>query len=215
LCRTNRFAEAQARYADVIARWPRSESALLALRNAAGCAIDARDWDLAERLALQLPAGDDIARAVREDLLASVSRGRFRDALYVASWVGLVAAIFALLASLGEAIVRGGRRWPALRPPIEVLFLAPVAAVIVAASFTAHRAIAPAVLRISLVGLALAWVSGIALDLLRTRARPVRMRAVLHVAACAVGVLSIGYIAMTQDNLLDMLAETVKFGPGA
>jgi hypothetical protein len=36
----------------------------------------------------------------------------------------------------------------------------------------------------------------------------------VHVAACAVAVLAVGYIAVTHDGLLDMLAETVRFGPG-
>jgi tetratricopeptide (TPR) repeat protein len=213
-CRTTDFAAAQRRYAQVLERWPDRPQHRLALRNAAGCAIDAHEWTLAEQYAQRLPTGDEIDRAVRADLLAAAARGRLRGKLYVASWIGLVLAIAFLLGSFGDAMLRGGRRRPALRPPIEVVFLAPVAAVIVAASFTAHRAIAPAVLRISLVGLALAWVSGAALDLVRARERPVRARAVLHVIACAIGVIAIGYIAVTRDGLLDMLSETVRFGPG-
>src|SRR6185503_18804887 len=131
----------------------------------------------------RLPAGDEVDRAVKEDLLDGASTGRLRDRLYVAAWIGLVLASLLLLASLIEAIVRGGVRRPALRPPIEVMFLAPVAAVIVAASFTAHRAIAPAVLQISIVGVIAAWVSGAALDLVRSRGRPVRARAIAHVVA--------------------------------
>jgi hypothetical protein len=210
-CRKTEFAAAQRRYAQVIERSPNPS---LALRNAAGCAIEARDWSLAERLAQRLPTGDEINRAVRADLLEAAERGRRRAALYVASWIGLALAIALLLASLADAVLRGGRRLPALRPPIEVIFLAPVAAVVVGASYTAHPAIAPAVLRISLVGLALAWLSGATLDLLRLRDRSVRARAIVHVVACAVGVLAIGYIAITRDGLLDMLAETVRFGPG-
>lgn len=214
-CRTRAFADAQARYVKLRTTWPQTEQAQLALRNAASCAIDAHDWPRAEALARQLPALDEVAQAVQQDLLEHVASGRRRDALYHASWLGLVLAIGLMLASLGEAMVRGGFRRPTLRPPVEVMFLAPVAAVIVLASFTAHRAIAPAVVKISLVGLALAWASGMALDLLRSRQRPVRLRAVIHVLCCAIGVLAVGYIAMTRDGLLDMLAETVKFGPGA
>jgi hypothetical protein len=213
-CRTTDFAAAQRRYAQVLERWPNAPQRRLALRNAAGCAIDARDWSLAEQYARQLPTGDEIDRAVRADLLEGAARGRRRGALYVASWIGLALAVVLLLASLADAMLRGGRRRPALRPPIEVMFLAPVAAVIVAVSFTAHRAIAPAVLRISVVGLALAWLSGAALDLARARGRSVRARAIVHVITCAVGVIAIGYIAVTRDGLLDMLAETVQFGPG-
>jgi len=76
------------------------------------------------------------------------------------------------------------------------------------ASFTAHRAIGPAVARISVAGLALAWISGAALEL-----RPGRMRALLHVVACVLGVLAVAYIALTHDGLIDMLIETVRFGP--
>jgi hypothetical protein len=197
-----------------MARWPGSPQSHLALRNAASCAIEARDWGLAERLASRLPEGDELERAVKDDLLAGAARGRWRDRLQTASWLAIVLALAVLLASLGEAMLRGGFTRPPLRPPIEVLFLAPVAAVIVAASFTTHRAIAPAVLRISLGGLALAWLSGAALDLLRARRRPVRLRALVHVGACAAGVIAIGYLALVHDGLLDMLAETVRFGPG-
>jgi hypothetical protein len=213
-CRTTDFAAAQRRYTQVLERWPNAPQHRLALRNAAGCAIDARNWSLAEHFARQLPTGDEIDRAVRADLLEAAARGRRRNSFYVVAWIGLALAIAGLLASLADAVLRGGRRRPALRPPIEVMFLAPVAAVIVAVSFTAHRAIAPAVLRISIVGLALAWLSGAALDLARARGRSVRARAIGHVVACAVGVIAIGYIAVTRDGLLDMLAETVRFGPG-
>ena len=209
-CRTAHFADAQARYARVIERWPAGDQARLARRNAASCAIDAGDWTRAEQLAARLPVADDVERAIRADLLESAARGRARDRLYASSWAGLALAFAGLLASLAEAALRGGRRRPALRPPIEVMFLAPVAAVIIAASFTTHRAIAPAVLLISLVGLALAWLSGTTLDLARTRGRPVRMRAVIHVIACVTGVLAIGYIALTRDGLLDLLAETLR-----
>lgn len=208
LCRTRRYADAQARYARIVDREP------LALRNAAGCAIEAHDWPLAEQLAQRLPARDEVERAVRDDLFRSAASGRLRDRLLAISWIGLALALAGLLASLGEAMWRGGLRWPTWRPPIEVLFLLPVAAVVVLASFTAHRAIAPAVTRICVLGIAFAWVSGATLDLSRARGRAVRVRAVLHVIACVVGVLAIGYIAIVRDGLLDMLAETVQFGPG-
>lgn len=214
-CRTSRFAAAQTRYAAVIARWPGTMQARYAARNAASCAVDARDWTLAEQLAQKLPTDGEVDRAVREGILTDIERGRFRDRLYLAAWVGMFAAIAALLASLAEAMLRGGWRRPALRPPIEVLFFAPIAAVIAAASFTTHWAIAPAVLWITIAGLLLAWLSGAALDLARTRGRAVRARSVLHVLACAVGIVSVGYIALVRDGLLDMLEETMRYGPGA
>src|SRR5262249_24598081 len=123
-----------------------------------------------------------------------------------------LAALAALIASLVEACVRARER-PSLRPPVEVLFLGPVAAVIVGASFTANRAIAPAVTAISIGGLVCAWLSGAALDRLRAHGRPLRARAVAQVIACLLCVAALGYIAMTRDGLVDLLVETVQFGP--
>ena len=210
LRRTGHYEAAQVRYAQVIARWPGSDPAARAQRDAAGAAIDAHAWSRAEQLAAAVEDPE-----VRGELLAAAARGRARDRWYALAWLGLALALVGLGASLAEAVLRGGRTRPSLAPPIEVMFLAPIAAVLTAVSFTAHRAIAPAVLRISIVGVLAAWVSGVALDLLRSRDRPVRARAIAHVIACAVAVVSMGYIAMTRDGLLDMLAETVKFGPGA
>jgi hypothetical protein len=206
LRRHGRFDEAQARYAQVIARWPTSREAVIARRGAAGAAVDARDWDRAEALARALPIADEADRLTRAELLHRAAIGRLRARLHVAAWIVLVLAFAGLAGSLGFA-VRRARRW-SWRPPIEVLYGAPIAAVLVLASFTAHRAIGPAVTRISLVGLALAWLSGSALEL-----RPGRLRAVLHVVACVAGVLAIAYIALTHDGLVDMLVETVRFGP--
>jgi len=213
-CRTAQYAAAQRHYTQVIARWPNTAEARLALRNAASCAIDAHDWQRAGELARQLPARDELERAVRGDLIEAAERGQFRDRMYVVSWIGLALASLLLLASLAEAMLRGGLQRPALQPPVEVWFLAPIAAVIAIGTFSTRPAIAFAVLWISLVGVALAWISGITLDLVRARERSVRARAVLHVLACAIGVLSIGYIAIMRDGLLDMLIETLKSGPG-
>ena len=106
-----------------------------------------------------------------------------------------------------------------LKSQIESTFgvtaAAPVAALIVAVSLTGHVEVASAVLWISIAGVLLAWLSGAVLDLCRTRERNVRARSLLHAVACIVGILSIGYIKVTRDGLLDMIAETVKFGPGA
>lgn len=214
LCRTRNFEAAQHRYALIRERWPASEQAHLAHRNAAGCALDAHDYATATRLANELPAGNEIDAAVRADLLAAAHRGRTRAGLHVVSCIALALAMLLLVGSLVEAVVRGGRRRPAWRPPIEVLFLAPLAVVVVAVAFVTQRTIAPAVARISGTGLVFAWISGITLDLLRARGRSVRGRAILHIVICAIGVLAVGYVAITRDGLVDMLSDTIKYGPG-
>lgn len=202
LCGKRIFDAAQALYA----RLPEGN------RNAAGCAIDAGNFELARQLASTLPDANADA-AIKRDLLAAAARGQTRARLYDVSWIALVVACIALLASLVEAIVRGGRRLPLLRPPIEVLFLAPLALVVLATTYATQRTIWPAVARISVVGLVLTWISGATLDTLRARGRSIRLRAIAHVIAVAAAVLAVGYIAVMRDGLMDMFVETLRYGP--
>ena len=212
LCRTGRYRAAQTRYAKLSADSPDAPQVHLARRNAAGCAIDAKDWALAETLTAQLGT-DDVDEAVRASLIDNIAMGRRRDSLYSASWIALIVAASLLLASLVDAILRGGPRAPGWQPPTEVLYIGPVALVLVLATLAIDQLIASAVVQISIAGFVAAWVSGATLDLLRRRDRAVRMRSLVHALACGALVLAVGYIAMTRADLLDMLGETIKFGP--
>jgi hypothetical protein len=215
LRRSRRFDAAQARYAAVIARWPERPEAQAALRGATGCALDARDWALADTLARRLPVATAADRAVRDDLLDEAARGRRRGHWYAGAWIALFGALAGLAGSLLEAALRSpaGTRRSALRPPLEAVFLVPVAVVLIGVAFTTHRLIAPAVTTIAAGGLALTWLSGAALERLRVHGRSSRLRTAGHVAACVAGVAALAYIAVTRDHLIDMLIETVRFGP--
>lgn len=222
------YAAAGEQYARIQRRWPSSAQGIEALRGAAGTALDAHDWKRALALAEQLPGGAPVARAgraelraagnpiedaARAELIAQGRRGMRRDAIGDAAWLAIALAFVVVLASLAGAIFRGGRRWPRARPPLEVMFLGPIAAVLVAISFAAQRVIGPAVARITLTGLLLAWISGSALDLLRARGEPTRGRSLVHAAACMLGVVAMAYLAVVRDGLFDMLVETVRNGP--
>ncbi len=213
LRRAGRLDEAQARYASVTERWPNTPQAIAAIRSGAGCALDARDWDRAERLATQFPVLEPADEVLRQDLIEAAARGRRRDRWYVAACVAVAAVLAGLLASLVEATLRGGRRRPLLRPPIEVLFIAPVGAVLIGVAFTANELIAPAVTTLSIGGIVLAWLSGAALDTARASGRSVRLRAMLHALGCLVAVVALAFIVLTHGNLLELVIETAQFGP--
>jgi tetratricopeptide (TPR) repeat protein len=213
LRRIRRLDEADARYATVVERWPGSPQAVLALRGAAGAALEARRWDRAEELAARLPDVEPADRIVRADVLDAAARGRRRARWYALAWGIAIAGFVALAGSLAESALRGGRRWPKLAPPLEVVFLAPVAAVLVGVALTTHQLIAPAVLGLTAGGLGLAYLSGCTLDTLRARGRPVRRRALAHGLIAAIAVAAIFYIVIMRDDLLDMVIETVRFGP--
>jgi tetratricopeptide (TPR) repeat protein len=217
LRRSGRLAEAAAHYAVVVTRWPALPEAAAALRGGAGCALEAHDWSLAETLADRLAAAEpgSGAKLERDELVAAAERGRRRDRWYGLAKLALALAVAALLGSLIEAVLRSprGSRVSALRPPFEIVFLGPVAAVLIGVAFTAHRLIAPAVATICLGGLALAWLSGATLEQLRARGRSHGLRSLVHVAACLAGVAALSYVAVTRDGLLDAVIETVQFGP--
>jgi tetratricopeptide (TPR) repeat protein len=204
---------AQRRFADVVTKWPGTPQATAAHRGGASTAILAHDWDLAERLSKTVPIVDDADRALRDELLERVDRGRRLDFWYVVAWIVLAVALAGLLASLADAALRGGKRKPQLVPPVEVLFLLPVGLVLIGVALTTHRAIAPAVAVLSFGGLALAWISGITLELLRKKRRPLRLRAAVNIALCFAAVVGLVYITLTHGDLLEMMIETVQFGP--
>lgn len=210
LRRHGAYAEAQARYADVERRFP--ERRADALRGGAGTATDAHDWPTAERLIAALPVDSEPDRLIRDSLRSDMRAGRRAHRLYIASWIGLVIAALVMLGSLVEACWRRGRR-PPLRPPSEVVFLAPVALVLTVVAFASRAVVTPAVAQISAVGVGLSWLSGTTLDVLRASGRRIFSRALVHVVACAIAAGAIGYIAIVHSGIVELLAETVQAGP--
>lgn len=212
LRRSGRFAEAAARFDAITARWPGTPQARDARRGAAGTALDAGAWERAEALARGLPADEPADRVMREELLDAAGRGRLRARWYTISWIVAAGMLAALAASLAEALYRAPKP-RRVRVPSELIFLAPIAAVLVGVALTTHDTIAPAVTVVSLGGLLCAGLSGAALDLLRAHGRPLRRRAALHVAASFLAVCALVYIVLMRDDLLDLVIETVRFGP--
>ncbi len=145
--------------------------------------------------------------------MRAARHGRGLGRLDLVAAIALALVVLALVGSLLEAAARGGWRRPRLTPPVELWFAAPIALVLAGVAATAHRLIAPAVVRISLVGLGVAWISGAGLALLRARGRATRLRSIAHVAACTLAIAAVAYLSLVHEGLLDLLVETVRFGP--
>lgn len=214
LRRLGRHAEAQVRYAAVVTEWPGSPQAIAALRGGAGNALDAHEWSLAEELARRLPITELADQILRDDLIAAAAKGRVHGRYYASAWGMLLLAFGGLLASLVEAMLRGGRRLPSPRPPFEVIFIVPLGALLVAISQTTNATASPVIVAVTVAAALFAWLSGATLDLLRARGRSVRLRAIVHALACICGAVAIGYIMIMRRDLLDLLIETVQSGPG-
>ncbi len=158
------------------------------------------------------PGADRAAIAgVREALAVAEGRATLRGAL----WIGL-----ALLAACAAAALRrdagswraAGRRLA--RPPVEVLFLAPIGAVLALVARTGNPLVADAVAAISGVGLGVAWISGALLEAARARRGAVGpARAVLQAALAAAAVGGAAYLAIDRDRMIDLVVETWTHGP--
>jgi len=199
-----RTAEALARLRAVAALPGGGEWAERA-RAAEGDLLIARgDLDGAERAFASLGEGFAAAEGQRR-----VAIERWRGRGYVAAWIVVAASAAAGVLAVRRA---AGSFRPLLRPPTELLFLLPVAGLFAAAAMTENAVLGHAIEIICAGGLIAAWLSGAALDAARARA-PIRgRRALAHAALASAAVLSLGYIAVTRERLVDQLIETVRFG---
>ncbi|HUH06137.1 MAG TPA: tetratricopeptide repeat protein, partial [Kofleriaceae bacterium] len=209
---------ALARYHEVATRWPASEQAFEALLIAIEVAAHIGQFELAERdletlhaMAAAHPDDDPGRRRSLDAARTTIDREQTRAHLYRAAVLMLALVLIGLVVSLRTGTGSWRRAGRALaRPPGEVLYMAPVAAVLVASALTGHEDVAPAVTLILIGGVAVTWLSGAGLA-----AAPAggRLRPLLHVLASAAGVLAIAYIALHRTRLLDLIVSTVRFGP--
>jgi hypothetical protein len=190
-------------------------TAVLAIRGLAGAAVERGDWALAEQMARALPDADPADVITREELLAKARTGRAATRWFWLACVVLVVGVLGLLLSLAQLAAWRARAAlrTLLRPPVEVAYMAPAAALMIGASFTGNVAITPAVTTICLGGLALSWLSGATLSEARRRQRDSRGRSLLHLTTCALAALSLAYLAIVHTGLLELLIATVQLGP--
>lgn len=185
----------------------RAGLALAALWNAAG------DHDRAERTLRALRPPDDLARLALADALDEVATSRTRARWLLIARVALVACALLALVTLRR---RGGswRRgfaalWP---PPLEVLYLVPVALVLALVAETGNLLAARAVQIVLAGAVVITWLSGTALELARRRGGPSAAVIAAHAAIASLATAALVYAAVMHEQLLDVLLETWRRG---
>jgi len=140
----------------------------------------------------------EIARAQRRALIRWLVRG----------------LLVALLAAAAIALRRAAGSWRAavrrlVRPPGEVWFFAPIAAVLAVLAGTGNPMVAHAVWAIAGAGVVVAWLSGAILDAARARSGRVRLaRAAAHAVLAVAAIGSAAYLAVDHDRMIDLVVET-------
>lgn len=211
--RAGRTQDALDRYLQAAKDWPASEENAHAWRGAGDMAARQDRFDQALRYYHSMPITVPAQLRSRDDALDALARDRWRARIFIACHA-LVALVFlGLLAALRLAAGSARASLGALaRPSTEALFMFPIAALLLAVSFTGHEAIAPAVAIMSGGGLALVWLSGAALERAPSAGRR-RLRVLVHTAAVSLAVLALCYIAVHRGHLVNMLLETLRHGP--
>lgn len=146
-----------------------------------------------------------------ESLQRDLARAHRRRAL---RWLALVVLV-ALSAGALVALRRAAGSWRAvprrlIRPPIEALFLAPIAGVLVIVAYTGNPLVARAVRTIALAGVAASWISGAILD---GHPGPSRRRLLVQAALAALAVAAATYLAVDSGHLMTFVVETWRGGP--
>jgi hypothetical protein len=213
LRRIGRLGDAAAAYDAVVARFPATAWAARAAEGGAAVAIARHRWDDAEARIARLPATERDDLAVRDSLRGDLADERAHVRRYVTAWIAFAAGVLLLIASLAQAAGSLRAVGRALRPPFEVAFAAPVVGILLIAAATSHAEIGPAVATISSGGIAIAWLSGAALVAAKARGQRLRARIAGHVVVSLIAIAGLVYVALTRHDLIDMVVETVRFGP--
>lgn len=172
----------------------------------ADIALRMGDFDDAEKRYLRIAKQFPTAPGIR-DAITSVHRERNR-----ARWTNLALAFFflGLLSLLITCIRRSPQGWRSLKHIApEFIFLCPVLTVLGIASLSANVVGSRAILMICAGSLLIIWLYGACTNTAKNRHQT------LTAAGLALGgLVSLVYMAVTRERLLDLLAETWRHGPG-
>lgn len=152
--------------------------------------------------------------AARASLARSLAAG---ETWQILRWIAI--AVLAVLGGLATVLLRrrtGG--WRAAlrrlaRPPAEVIYFAPIAAVVGVVATTGNPLVAKAVIWILIGAGVIAWVSGATLEAARRGGRIGMRHALVHALVVGIAVLAAVYLALDHARVLGLVAETWRTGP--
>jgi len=149
--------------------------------------------------------GDAVARSAgHEGLGDSVS--------WIARAIGVVVCVVYLVVFAWLQIRRVPRA-RLRRVPLELLYYAPVAVLFVAAALTENRAIGVATAGIAVGGAAVVWLTSLGLAARLERGPLSRAARIGRVAAVALAVGALVFLAVQATGLTDIVLETFRTGP--
>jgi Tfp pilus assembly protein PilF len=152
--------------------------------------------------------------ALVRELDALYARAKLRHDLRGAAWGVLAALLLAAAIAARRACGSWRASWRAVaRPPIEAIFMAPIALVIALVAATGNPLVAHAVRIIVIAGVVVTWLSGAILERARARTRVSWRRAVVHAALAVLAALAATYLAIERDRTIDLVVETWRSGP--
>ena len=206
LAEDHRWNEAMARFAELERRFPSSEWALRGKKARADILLSRGHPFAARAIYKELIAhGDAVARSAgHEGLADSVS--------WIARAIGVVVCVVYLVVFAWLQIRRVPRA-RLRRVPLELLYYAPVAVLFVAAALTENRAIGVATAGIAVGGAAVVWLTSLGLAARLERGPLSRAARIGRVAAVALAVGALVFLAVQATGLTDIVLETFRTGP--
>jgi hypothetical protein len=203
------------RFLEAAERWPGTRHAFDGYLGAGRIAVSHGRFDDAARWYAAMPIDDDVGRLrARADARANLARAQWRAQIYLGAFAVVAGALLVLVASLRTGAGSWRAAGGALRtPPLEAVYFVPVGVVLLCAALTSHGEIAPACAIILSGGLAFTWLSGAGLAAARTAGVLSRTRVVAHAMSTVAATIAFCYIALHRTRLVDLIVETVQFGP--
>jgi len=171
------------------------------------------EHDRAERQLRALVPPDDLARLALADALEDLDTARAHARWGLVARVTLAACALVALLTLWRRAgsLRGAVRalWP---PPLEVVYLVPVALVLGVVAESGNLLAARAAQLVLAGAVAITWLSGAGLELARRKgAIPARV-IVLHAGVAALATIALVYSAVMHEQLIEVLIETWRRG---